>query len=418
MLQQSACAGAERPIRFAASRRRGVLAIAVLFVAGATSVDPRAGKVGWLGGPAAAQEPRPKGEPVKGEGLPGKPSIFNVRRGSSDRIIDGYDAARGDKIRLSGYGLTQFDPVRRGLKQVGKDALLALPGGQSLWISNVDIAALGEGNFQLELDRRGLAKTFDDEFKTFSWYAEGVDKAPIGSGTWRTNFGYAGSQELGSRSLGSNGEQQVYVDRGFRGTADKPLGLDPFRVSKGSLEIVADRASPETSSRMWNYQYTSGLITTERSFSQLYGVFEIRARMPKGRGLWPDFWLLPADHSWPPEIDVFEYLGNDTTILHTNAHSNAGGKHTDAPGVIQVPDLSAEFHDYAVDWQKDVIKWYFDGVEVARAPTPPDMHKQMYMLVNLAVGGNWPGSPDASTKFPAALAIDWVRAYRRDAPQK
>jgi serralysin len=136
--------------------------------------------------------------------------------------------------------------------------------------------------------------------------------------------------------------------------------------------------------------------------------------MPKGRGLWPAFWLLPTDRSWPPEIDVLEFLGNDMTTLHTNAHSKASGKHGDAPVVVRVPDASAGFHRYAVDWESDQIRWYFDGVEVARAPTPADMHKPMYMLVNLAVGGNWPGSPDASTGFPAMLAINWIRAYRHD----
>jgi len=143
----------------------------------------------------------------------------------------------------------------------------------------------------------------------------------------------------------------------------------------------------------------------------------MRARMPGGRGLWPAFWLLPVDRSWPPEIDVLEILGNDPTTLHTNAHSKASGKHTDAPSVIRLPDTSAGFHSYAVDWEADEIRWYFDGVEVARVPTPPDMHKPMYMLVNLAVGGHWPGSPDASTSFPAVLAIDWIRAYRRE-PQR
>ena len=264
------------------------------------------------------------------------------------------------------------------------------------------------------LDQTGLVKTFGDEFTKFSWYAEGATSGPPGGGTWRTNFGYAGVQDIGSRTLPSNGEKEIYVDPGFRGSAAKPLGINPFRISDGALEIVADRAPEDIVPSIWNYRYTSGMITTQRSFSQLYGVFEIRARMPKGRGLWPGFWLLPLDHSWPPEIDVFEILGNDPTVLHTNAHSKATGKHTDAPSVVHVPDTSAAFHTYAVDWEKDQIKWYFDGVEVAQKPTPADMHKPMYLLATFTVGGYWPGDPDASTQFPAILAIKWIRAYRRD----
>jgi beta-glucanase (GH16 family) len=263
------------------------------------------------------------------------------------------------------------------------------------------------------LNRTGLVPTFSDDFAKFSWYAEGLSNVPRGGGTWRTNFGYAGVQDLRSRTLSSNGEMQIYVDRGFRGAAAAPLGLDPFRATKGGLEVIADRAPDTIKPFIGNYQYTSGLITTLPSFSQLYGVFEMRARVPRGKGLWPAFWLLPTNHSWPPEIDVFEILGNDPTILHTNAHSKATGKHTDAPSVIHISDASADFHTYAVDWEPDDIAWYFDEAEVARKPTPPDMHTPMYILIDLAVGGHWPGSPDASVHFPATLAIQWLHVYQR-----
>ncbi|MBV9406336.1 MAG: glycoside hydrolase family 16 protein [Acidobacteriaceae bacterium] len=279
----------------------------------------------------------------------------------------------------------------------------------SIWLTAAEAIPSGR-----PLDRNGLVKTFDDEFTKFSWFAEGVPIAQASKGTWRTNFGYAGVQDIGSRTLGSNGEKQIYVDPGFRGTAEKPFGINPFRIADGALEIVADKAPDDIVPSIWNYRYTSGLITSQHSFSQLYGVFEIKARMPNGRGLWPAFWLLPVDHSWPPEIDVLEVLGHEPTVLHTNAHSKASGKHTDTPTVVHVPDTSATFHTYAVDWEKDEIKWYFDGVEVAHASTPADMHKPMYLLANLAVGGNWPGNPDASTQFPAVFAIKWIRAYRRN----
>jgi hypothetical protein len=358
-------------------------------------------------------EQRPAGKDIKGEG---KPIVFAMHRGNGDGIIRGYSGARGDKIRLSGFGITDFAALTPLMRQVGSDLLIKLPGNGSLWVLGIEGATLNADAFQLELDRSHLAKTFDDEFSSFRWFAEGTEDSRRGGGIWRTNFGYAGPQDLGSRSLGSNGEKQVYVDRGFRGTSDKPLGLDPFRVENGVLNIVADRAPPTVKPQIWNYPFVSGLITSQFSHRQLYGVFEMRARLPKGRGLWPAFWLLPADHSWPPEIDILEVLGNDPTILHTNAHSKASGKHTDAPSVIPVPDTSADFHDYAVDWEPEGIRWYFDGVEVARAPTPTDMHKPMYMLVNLAVGGHWPGDPDASTPFPAELSVKWIRAYRHDTP--
>jgi len=363
---------------------------------------------------AFAQELLPKGDLIKGEAKPyGELYVFTIRRGAGNKIIDGYDAGRGDKIRLLDFGLTNFNTVRGMMHQVRNDLQLKLPGGQILWILKTQIAGLDPSRLQLELDRRGLVPTFADEFNEFSWYAEGLENRPTGGGTWRTNFGYAPVQHLGSRTLGSNGELQVYSDRGFRGTAAAPLGIDPFRIANGTLEIVGDKAPENVKPFISDYEYTSGLITTQFSFSQVYGVFEMRARLPNGRGLWPTFWLLPKDRSWPPEIDIFEILGQEPTVLHTNAHSKATGTHTDVAEVIRVPDTSADFHTYTVDWQKDEIRWYFDGFEIARAPTPADMHKPMYILAGLPIGGHRVGRPDQSTHFPAVLTIDWIRAYRR-----
>ena len=93
------------------------------------------------------------------------------------------------------------------------------------------------------LDRTNLVQTFADEFARFSWYADGLPDGRTGGGTWRTHFGYAGVQDRNSRTLPSNGEQQIYVDRAFRGTSDSALGLDPFVIADGVLQIVADRAA-------------------------------------------------------------------------------------------------------------------------------------------------------------------------------
>jgi len=386
----------------------------VLLVSGSLAGNPTDRNNDSIFTGALAQELLPKGDLIKGEVKPyGEIYVFTIRRGAGNKIIDGYGARRGDKIRLLDFGLTNFNTVRGMMQQVGNDVQLKLPGGQILWILKTEIGSLDPSRFQLELDRRGLVPTFADEFNEFSWYAEGLENRPTGGGTWRTNFGYAPVQHLGSRTLGSNGELQVYSDRGFRGTAAAPLGIDPFRIANGTLEIVGDKATENVKPFISNYEYTSGLITTQFSFSQVYGVFEMRARLPKGRGLWPTFWLLPKDRSWPPEIDIFEVLGQEPTVLHTNAHSKATGTHSDAADVIRVPDTSADFHTYTVDWQKDEIRWYFDGFEIGRAPTPADMHKPMYILAGLPIGGHWVGRPDQSTHFPAVLTIDWIRAYRR-----
>jgi hypothetical protein len=335
--------------------------------------------------------------------------VFAVGKGQGSKIIEGFNAAAGQKIRLVGFGSMTLDQLRTRLKPVGADVLLDLGEGQVLRIAAAGIEIIS--SIQVQLDRSGLAPTLADEFDALSLDLEDNGDQP--RGTWRTNFGYGGSTSLHSRTLVNNGELQVYVDRLFAGTAKASLDLNPFRISNGVLEIVAEPLKEDLRQFTWGRSYSSGLLTTKGSFSQQYGVFEIRAKIPHGKGLWPAFWLLPAKHAWPPELDILEILGDNPKKLYVSWHSNAGGKHLSETKPIDVADTSAEFHTYSVEWTKDTIRWFFDEMEIASKSTPQDFHQPMYMLVNLAVGGGWPGSPDASTRFPATYSIDWVRAYER-----
>jgi beta-glucanase (GH16 family) len=197
-----------------------------------------------------------------------------------------------------------------------------------------------------------------------------------------------------------NNELQAYVK-------------DAFVLQDGILHVQAEKraASYDGSVR----QFTSGMMTTYRKFAQQYGWFEIRCRLPKGNGLWPAFWILPETLAWPPEIDVMENLGQDTAVAYfTNHFIGPDGKHASkGSGKISTPDLSADFHTYAVEWTAQAIIWYLDGVEKFRSnqgvPQQP-----MYLLVNLAVGGSWPVPPDDTTVWPATFDVDYVRAYARE----
>ena len=256
--------------------------------------------------------------------------------------------------------------------------------------------------------------TFEDEFDGFNrWNGQ--------TGVWRTNFGYGGKFAY---TLGQ--QEQLYVDTDFQGTGPAPLGLNPFSVRNGALVITADRAPKGFKDVGWGYQYTSGAITTRPSFAQCHGYFEIRAQLPRGRGLWPAFFLLPEDGRWPPELDVFEMLGQTPDVYYGTAHwvpgAGAGqvsqkrhdAKHQKQKAAfpISVPDASAGFHSYGVWWDPQLIVWYLDGKKVAQMPTPASFDAPMFMIANMAVGGSWPGPPDQSTVFPAAMAIDHIRAYR------
>jgi beta-glucanase (GH16 family) len=247
-------------------------------------------------------------------------------------------------------------------------------------------------------DGRPLELTFADEFDSFR-------RLTGNDGVWRTTFGDGTHEGLDRRSLPTNGEMQFYVDPDL---ADErgPMGLNPFSVEDGVLTIIARPTPPGLAPRIRDYRYVSGVITTQPSLNQTYGYFEMRARLPEGKGLWPAFWLLPADLSWPPEIDVMESIG-DPTHVEMTSHSTTRGSEA-----IVARVSAGEFHTYAVSWDREDLIWYVDGREVGRQKTPGDMHKPMFMLANLAVGGNWPGAPDASTRFPARYEIDFIRAYR------
>lgn len=181
-------------------------------------------------------------------------------------------------------------------------------------------------------------------------------------------------------------------------------------VSKGVLTLTAEK-NTVTAPDGNTYHYTSGMISSN-NFSFTYGYIETRAKIAAGNGMWSAFWALPNDGSWPPEIDVQEILGRDPTTAFMSYHYN--DKDTQSSSNWQGPDFSAGWHTFAVDWEPDAITWYIDGVvrkQYTNAATITN--KPMYLLANLAVGGHWPGVPDATTVFPIKYEIDYIRVWQR-----
>jgi beta-glucanase (GH16 family) len=237
--------------------------------------------------------------------------------------------------------------------------------------------------------------TFDDEFNNLSlWNGS--------SGTWATSFWYQDPTGSNGASLPSNAEEEWYINSNYGPTQ----GVTPWTASNGVLTITATPTPSWLSGYVNNYSYVSGEINTYHSFQQTYGYFEMRAQLPAGQGFWPAFWLMPEDGSWPPELDVVEALGQNPTELVTTSHSAYAGMES---LWTQVPNMTTGYHTYGMDWEPDYITWYFDGQAVYQIPTPADMNKAMYIIANLAVGGNWPGPADGSSS--AQLNIDYIRAY-------
>ncbi len=199
-------------------------------------------------------------------------------------------------------------------------------------------------------------------------------------------------------------------------------------VGNGVLTIEARRES------VGGKSYTSARLQTSRKKTFGYGRIEMRAKLPSTQGLWPAFWLLGSscnsfnlyggNVNWPNcgEIDVMEMIGGagtrDFTTHGTLHFTNAANAYT-APSFskIHTQKLSAGFNTYAVDWLPTGFTWYFNGVQFATQSMPTGIttfsNQTFFLLLNLAVGGNWPGSPDATTVLPQKFEIDYVRYFRK-----
>jgi beta-glucanase (GH16 family) len=319
--------------------------------------------------------------------------IFVVSPGNGSDLI--LDFGADDTARIGSYGFTSFDQVLANMEQSGSNVRLNLSNDEFLVFANKTVDQFTAGQFDLALDRSHLKSTFSEDFNK-------LDLWNGSSGIWDSNFWWGGAN---GSTLTRNNELQWYIDTNYAPTSS----VNPFSVENGVLTITAARAPDAIKPYINNYQYTSGLLTTYHSFAQTYGYFEIRADMPEKQGAWPAFWLLPADKSWPPELDVVEMVGQDPNKLLLTAHSNATGSHTIVSSTAYAADTEG-FHKYGVLWTPSELVWYFDDVEVAHAATPADMHKPMYMLVDQAVGGI-AGAPADGLATPSEMQIDYVHAY-------
>jgi beta-glucanase (GH16 family) len=201
-------------------------------------------------------------------------------------------------------------------------------------------------------------------------------------------------------------------------------GIDaynPFSVSSGALHIKAEKRT------LGGKSHTSGWLSTAKgyhyannvesstSFHQTYGYFEARCKFPtavgNSKGMWPGFWMLPAaDDQSAVEYDIVEVLGNAPTKIYQTVHWDHYG--TKASNTYTGPNSATGYHLYGFEWDATNIKWYVDDVLTYTQPNRYD--GPMFLLLDLAVGGSWPGAPDASTVFPAYMDVGYVRAYAKN----
>jgi beta-glucanase (GH16 family) len=257
-------------------------------------------------------------------------------------------------------------------------------------------AALATGLLTTSTPDRAAAAiggiTWSDEFN-------GGAGAPVDGSKWRFDTGGGGW---------GNNEMEYYTN------STSNVAMD----GQGHLAITARKENPANYQCHYGWcQYTSGRINSAATFSQAYGRFEASIKIPRGQGIWPAFWMLGGGN-WPDggEIDIMENVGWEPYTVHGTVHgpgySGPGG--IGAGRSIGAP-LADSFHNYRVDWSPNLIVWYLDGAEYFRI-TPGNVNGNrwvfdhpFFMILNLAVGGYWPGYPDGTTQFPQVMLVDYVR---------
>ncbi|MFK0172273.1 ricin-type beta-trefoil lectin domain protein [Streptomyces sp. NPDC090306] len=263
----------------------------------------------------------------------------------------------------------------------------------------------------------------------FSTTGPGTGRAAAATTTWSDDFdGAAGSapssakwtRETGGSGNGNN-ELQYYTN-----------STDNAALDGSSDLVITARKNTDAGLQCWygTCQYTSARLNTAQTFTQKYGHFESRIKVPRGQGVWPAFWMLGdnlGSAGWPNsgEIDAMENVGSEPGTVHGTIHGPGYSGANGLGAAYTLPNgasFADAFHVFAVDWTPDSISWSVDG-QVYETRTPADTNGStwvfdhpFFIILNFAVGGDWPGSPDASTSFPQTMTVDYVHVTTSDSP--
>lgn len=276
---------------------------------------------------------------------------------------------------------------------------IKLPAVASIILSALFLCSPHLAAAQTTNDPPGWTRVWSDEF-------DGPNGSAVNSQRW--------TMETGGGGWGNN-ELQTYTNR-----------TQNAYLEDGMLVIKAMRET-FTGTDGIRREYTSARLKTQDKFTQTYGRFEARIKVPFGQGIWPAFWMLGNNipqAGWPRcgEIDVMEIIGREPSrvygTIHGPGYSGAGG----IGGNFTLPNgeqFKDGFHLFAIEWQPREIRWFMDD-KLFKTLTSKDLpagadwvfNHPFFLLLNVAVGGNWPGNPDATTVFPQTMQVDYVRVYR------
>jgi beta-glucanase (GH16 family) len=274
----------------------------------------------------------------------------------------------------------------------------AANGGTSTGGTSTGGAGSGGGNstggVSCSSATAGYRVVWNDEF-------EGPSGSAVDAAKW--------THDVGGNGWG-NSELEYYTDGASNAALD----------GNGNLVITAKKQS------MGGMNYTSARIKTQGLYSFTYGRVESRMKIPSGQGLWPAFWMLGNDiatNNWPAcgEIDIMENIGKEPDIIHATIHGPGYSAGQGPTNQYSLPaPVASAFHVFAIEWEQSEIRWYVDGTLYSTKTTAniPSGAKWVYshpffIILNVAVGGGWPGSPDSTTTFPQQMVVDYVRVCQK-----
>ncbi len=313
------------------------------------------------------------------------------------------------------YDMHENVPKRRNVHVIRNQkrlaALTAALIAASLWPAAIPAAAapLPAGKENAPMETNQPSQTLSYQGYTLRW-EDNFDGTELNRQDWNVELHEPGWV---------NNELQSYVDSPENiYLQDGSLVLKPVEIQNADGTV----------------SYTSGRVNTQNKHDFKYGIFEARAKVPEGQGFLPAFWMMPTNENlygqWPRcgEIDIMEVLGNDTTRSYGTLHYGNPHSQSQAGCTLTEGNFSDEYHTFAVEWLPDRISWYVDGQLIhtendwysategqGEITYPAPFDQPFYIILNLAVGGNWPGNPDETTDIAgSAFYIDYVRVYQKD----
>jgi beta-glucanase (GH16 family) len=302
------------------------------------------------------------------------------------------------------YSTTTGDGLKDVINATGTGRYVRMYGtarssayGYSLW----EFSVYGTGGAPTNPPAKPADPSFPATRLVFSDEFNGTSGTKVDQSKWTIDSG-----------TGQNGEQQYYTN-----------GDNAAMDGQGHLVMTARKEN------VGGRSYTSHRMNTGGKFTFQYGRVEARVKVPKGQGFWPAFWMMGADfltgRPWPynGEVDIMEVLGKDTFTSYSTLHApmyNGGGGYGSPYKAAGNADLSADFHTWAAEWDSKGIKFFLDNTQVFYASKDTVENTRgawiydhpFYIILNLAVGGDWPGPVDASTPFPSQMLVDYVRVYQ------